>query len=124
MNKLSLDFMPMESLRKSSLDERVELILEKIKDNKILVIDSRFDPRDEAVLIKKTMESVNKAFPGIELCSLSINELRKEDNLLLKVKNALLNLLMGGKRGITVIGPAKVIKQIKREKDMISLLTK
>lgn len=124
MSNISLDFVPMESLKKASMDERVNIILEKIKANKIIVLDSRFDPKEEAILIKKTMENVNKTFPGIELCSLSAKDLKKEENITQKIKNAILNLLMGGNRGITVIGPAKVIKQIKRDKEVINLLTK
>jgi hypothetical protein len=124
MNNLSLDFMQMDSLKTATMEERVNIILEKIKANKIIVFDSRFDPKEEAVLIKKTMENVNKTFPGIELCSLSSNDFKKEKGLVDKVKNAILNLIMGGNRGITVIGPAKVIKQIKRDEQVISLLTK
>jgi len=106
------------------MDERVELILKRIKEKKIIILNSRFNPQEEATLIQRTMENVNKSFPGIEICSLSASEMNKEEKLLTKVKNSIINLLSGGKRGITIIGPAKIIKQIKREPDRISLLTK
>ena len=124
MSKLSIDFIPMEILSKSPLDERVEIILEKIKNKKIVVLNSRFDPKDEATLIKRTMESVNRSFTGVEICSLSSTELMGNTNWLAKLKESLITLLTGNKSGITVIGPAKIIRQIKREPDRISLFIK
>jgi len=124
MSKLSIDFIPIEILNKSPIDERVEIILEKIKNKKIVVLNSRFDPKDEATLIKRTMESVNRSFTGVEICSLSSSELMGDTNLFAKIKESLINLLTGSKSGITVIGPAKIIRQIKREPDRISLFIK
>ena len=124
MNKLSIDFIPIEILSKSSLDERVELILNKIKNKKIVVLNSRLEPKDEAVLIKKTMESVSKSFTGVEICSLSSSELMGDTSIFSKAKDYIINLITGGKRGITVIGPAKIVREIKREPDRISLFIK
>ncbi|HLE06576.1 MAG TPA: DUF2073 domain-containing protein [Candidatus Nanoarchaeia archaeon] len=124
MSKLSIDFIPMEILAKSPLDERVELILDKIKNKKIVVLNSRFDPRDEAVLIKRTMESVNRTFTGVEICSLSSSELMGDNSWLARMKETMVNFMTGGKSGITVIGPAKIVREIKREPDRISLFIK
>ena len=124
MTKLSLDFIPTEQLNKITQEEQVNMIIKKIKDKKIIVINSKLNPKDEAILIKRTMENINKSFPGIEICSLSVNELNKNEKITVKIRESLINLLTGGKRGLTVIGPAKIIKKIKREPDHISLLTK
>ena len=124
MSKLSIDFIPMEILAKSPIDERVELILDKIKNKKIVVLNSRFDPRDEAVLIKRTMESVNRTFTGVEICSLSSSELMGDNSWLARMKETMVNFMTGGKSGITVIGPAKIVREIKREPDRISLFIK
>lgn len=122
--KLSIDFIPIEHLNNTTLNERVELIIKRIKDKKIIIINSMFNPEEEAVLIKKTMENINKSFPGIEICSLSTIDLNKDNRLITRIRESIINLLTGGKRGITVIGPAKIVKKIKREPDHISLLTK
>lgn len=124
MSKLSIDFIPMEILAKSPLDDRVNLILDKIKNKKIVVLNSRFDPRDEAVLIKRTMESVNRNFTGVEICSLSSSELMGDNTWLARLKETMVNFMTGGKSGITVIGPAKIVREIKREPDRISLFIK
>lgn len=122
--KLSIDFIPMEILNKSPPDDRVELILQKIKNKKIVVLNSRFDPKDEAALIQRTMEVINKTFTGVEIASLSSSELMGDNSWFAKMKEGIINLITGGKSGITVIGPAKIIRQIKREPDQISLFIK
>ncbi len=121
MKKLSIDFIPIEVLKEAPLEKRVNMIIEKIKDNKIIVINSQFKPQEEAILIRRTMELINKTFTGIEICSLSVDENKGFFN---KLKSAVIRLLTGRKSGITVIGPAKAIKDIKREKNMINLLMK
>ncbi len=124
MKKLSIDFIPVELLAKSTPEERVEMILKRIKDKKIIVLNARFDPRDEAALIKRTMESISKTFTGVEIASLSSSELLGNTSTFAKIKESIVNFLTGGRSGITVIGPAKIVRQIKREPDRISLLIK
>ncbi len=124
MTKLAIDFIPIELLTKSSPEERVELILDKIKARKIIVLNSRFDPRDEAALIKRTMESINKTFTGVEIASISSSELLGDTSWFARFKESIVNFLTGGRSGITVIGPAKIVRQIKREPDRISLFIK
>ncbi len=122
--KLSIDFIPIEVLMKVTAEERVNMILERIKNKKIIVLNARFDPRDEAALIKKTMESISKTFTGVEIASLSSSELLGDNSLLSRIKESVVNLLTGGRSGITVIGPARIVRQIKREPDRISLYLK
>ncbi|MFA5406369.1 MAG: DUF2073 domain-containing protein [Candidatus Nanoarchaeia archaeon] len=124
MKGLTLDFIPVELLMKSSMEDRVELILSKIKDKKIVVLNARFDPKEETALIQRTMESINKSFSGVEIASLSSSELMGDNSLLARIKEGIVNFLTRGKSGITVIGPAKIVSQIKREPDRISLLIK
>ncbi len=122
--ELSLDFLTMESLRQAGLNERIEMILEKIKEKKIIIVNAKFNPREEAALIEQTMKHVNKKFPGIEMCSLSYDELVSDRNWLARLRHQIINLLTGSDSGLTIIGPAKIIKEIKREPNRIRLLTK
>ena len=121
MKNLSIDFIPMEILKETPLEQRVEMIIEKIKANKLIVINSQFNPKEEAVLIQKTMELISRTFTGIEICSLPVNA---DAGFFEKIKTSIVNFLTGRKSGITVIGPAKAIKEIKREKNRINLLMK
>lgn len=123
-NKITLDFLTHESMKDLTMSQRVTKIISRIKDNKIIVIDSHLSPQDEALLIQKTMEKVTKRFPGIEISSLSAKKLDKNARVVDKVRDLLNKLIIGKERGITVIGPAKIIKEVKRSSDQISLFMK
>ena len=76
-------------------------------------------------LIKKTMENISRIFRGIEIESLTAEELKGgHKNLVEKLRSKALDALMGRKRGITVIGPATIVKKIKKNPENISLWTK
>ena len=68
--KIDLEFIPFESLRKMNLREQAKYIIKKLKNNKILIFDSKLTPQEEAKLISETMKHINNKFRGIEICSL------------------------------------------------------
>lgn len=124
--KLSINFIPLENLTSLSDTDKLNLIINNVKDSKILVFDGKLSPQEESNLITKTMENISRGFPGIEICSLSAKQLNqdKKKTFSYRIKETLFQLLFKKERGITVIGPAKIIKEIKRDPDKISLLTK
>jgi len=95
--------------------EKLEYIIERIKENKILVVEESLSLQEEAELIEVTMEHVNKKFPGIEVSTLRE---RSEGGL----REFLIRILGGKTGGLTVVGPSKLVKQIKKEPQKISLL--
>lgn len=119
--ELSLEFVPFEKLRKMDKDEQVNFIIKKIKDDKILIFDSKLTPEEEAKLISETMKHINKKFSGIEICSLYSET---NQNWFDKTKNTIFKVLTGKSRGASIIGPAKIIKEIKRDPESISMLMK
>ena len=61
-----------------------------------------------------------KNFKGIELAVISGNE---DDGIFGKMRKGFVNALVGGDLGaITIIGPATVVKEIKRNPKKIELL--
>ena len=66
------------------------------------------------------MENIDKKFPGIEIANLYSNGI---ENLSFKerAKIFIVNKLFGRKRGLTIIGPAKLVRQIKRNPDNVVL---
>ena len=118
---VNLEFIPFESLKNMDLSEQVKFIIKKTKDNKILIFDSKLTPTEEAKLISETMKHINKKFSGIEICSLYSDS---EPNLMAKFKDFVFKTLTGKSRGTSIIGPAKIIKQIKRDPEKISILMK
>ena len=117
---LTIQFVPYHEILPLTPDERLNKLLDIVKKNKIVVMQGRLKPAEEAGLIQKTMEQVGREFRGIELCTVYPEP--KNQNLPNQVRTMLLKMLTGAKDGITIIGPATVVKQIKRNPDKIELL--
>ncbi len=118
---LTLQFIPYHEIASLSSSQRIARILSEVKENKIVLMEGRLKPEEEAKLIEKTMEDVSREFKGIELCTI-YPEVRNE-RLFAKLKLSFANLLVGDRSGITVIGPATMVKEIKRDPNKIQLLT-
>ncbi len=115
MRKVKIKFMPYEVYRKKKLSQ----IFNELKENTILLIDAKLSAQEEAKIIEETMKKVSSKFSGIELSSLEMPDGVTNTNLD-KIKNILLETITGKKRGMTIIGPAKVVRKI--EKDPEDLL--
>jgi hypothetical protein len=90
-------------------------LLEIVIKNKIIVIQGRLRAEEETRLIEDTMVMVGniKGFMGIELAVISPN-LRDRD-FMSKVKHGIANALVGQTDSLTIIGPASIIKEMKRD---------
>ncbi|MFA5303638.1 MAG: DUF2073 domain-containing protein [Candidatus Nanoarchaeia archaeon] len=119
--KIDLEFIPFEILKTMDLEQQVKFIIKKTKDSKILIFDSQLTPQEEAKLISETMKHIDKKFSGIEICSLHMD---KAETWIDKTKSFIFKTLTGKMRGTSIIGPAKIIKQIKRDPESISILMK
>lgn len=98
--------MPYESIR-----EDFKKIFKALQTDALVLIDAKLDPEQEAELIRDTMERFSDRFSGIELSSLdSPNQITGMD----KLRNSLAELLTGKKRGFTIIGPANLVRKIKK----------
>jgi hypothetical protein len=134
-NKLKIDFVSSEVLNRKDEKNRINYILEVVKDGTILVTDGVMNPDEELSLIRETMRRVDSGFPGIEVCSLK-RETRGYQRLLENIFDQrynvekLVNRITGRseprmdmKYGMTLIGPSKFIKDIKKNPDSFSVLT-
>ncbi len=117
---LTIQFVPYHEVLPLTQEERLNKLLDIVKKNKIVVMQGRLKPVEEAGLIQKTMESVGKEFKGIELCT--VYPEAKNQNIPNQMKTMLIKMLTGAKDGITIIGPATIVKQIRKNPDKIELL--
>src|SRR3990167_1008687 len=119
---LSLQVLTYSEIKELSIVERVKKILSLVLGNKIVLLHGRLRPEEEARLIEDTMAMVDhiKDFKGIELAVIE-PDLRKE-GMLTKVKYGIARRLVGDSSALTVIGPASIIKEIKRDPKKIELL--
>jgi len=101
---------------------RIRKLLNIAKENKIVLLQGRLTKEEEAELIKITMEEINKDFKGVELAV--IEPTTQNDHGLEIIKNRIANIMLGDRQGLTVIGPASVVKEIKKDPRKIELLTK
>lgn len=101
---------------------RIRKLLNAAKENKIVLLQGRLNPDEEKELIKVTMEEINKEFKGIELAVIDPRD-RVKDGMQ-RFKYDVVNLLMGQRSGMTIIGSANVVKKIKRDPSKIELFTK
>ena len=121
---LTLQYIPFNEIESLPSDKRISKLLNAVKKNKIVLMQGRLKSQEEARLIEKTMEEVSKEFKGIELCTIYPNEKKNKDQSVGKqVKDFFTKFLIGDRDGLTIIGPATVVKEIKRNPDKIELLT-
>lgn len=119
----SIQFLPYSEIRNLSSGERIRKILRIILGHNILILQGRLKAGEETRLIEDTMEMIGhvKDFKGIELAVISENG--GEEKFFGKVKKGIVNALSGGDLGaVTIIGPATVVKEIKRNPKKIELL--
>ena len=118
----SLQFLPFNEIRNLDSSERIKKILDIILGNNILILQGRLEPEEETRLIGDTMAMIRhvKNFRGIELAVISGNN---RANIFQKARQNIANAISGGDLGaITVIGPATIVKEIKKNPRKIELL--
>ena len=118
---LTLQFMPYHEIEKLSSIQRVLKLLKIAKDNKIVILEGRLKKQEETDLIKTTMEEIDESFKGIELAV--IYPSKTDIQGLEKIKRNFRSFLLGDREGLTIIGPASIIKEIKKDPNKIQLLT-
>jgi hypothetical protein len=116
---LTLQFIPYSDIESLSLEQKIKKILGIVKEDKIIVMEGRLKKSEETELIKATMERINEKFKGIEVSV--IYPENRGDTFGKKIKNSLIEVLLGERQGLTVIGPATLIKEIKKDPDKIQL---
>jgi len=121
--ELTIQFMPYSEINHLSPMERIKKILNIVLQGKIIILQGRLKAEEEAKLIEHTMTLIDhvKGFSGVEIASISSeNEIGMFD----KVRNNLAKILVGEQDAITVIGPANLVKEIKKNPKKLELLLK
>ena len=114
--------MPHSEIRDLDGNERIKKILKIVLGHNILILQGRLRSEEEARLIGDTMAMIEhiKNFKGIELAVISDNG---KEKFFGRMKRGIANRIFKGDLGaITIIGPATVVKEIKRNPKKIELL--
>ncbi len=115
--EIRLDFVPSEMLYRKTTEEKLNMILSKVKKNIIVVLEESLTPIEEAYLIEQAMGEIDsKNFFGIEFYRIG-----HRDYTLIE---RLSNYLTKKRSGITIVGPTRMVEAIKKEPEHISLFAK
>jgi hypothetical protein len=118
----TIQFLPYSEIRDLGSTERIRKILNIVLGNNILLLQGRLRAEEETRLIGDTMAMIGHVqnFRGIELAVIAGNG---DDGFFRKMSKGLANALAGGDLGaITIIGPATIVKEIKRNPKKIELM--
>ena len=112
MREVQMDLISGEKLEKMTSMEKIRLILDKVKNGKIVVLECGLTSEEEVRLIEMTMSEIRvDEFSGIEIESYPS---KKEGSFLDRIFGRAL------KGRMTVIGPANQIHTIEKDKYQIS----
>ncbi len=119
----SIQFLPFSEIRDLDSTGRIRKILNIVLGNNILILQGKLKAEEEARLIGDTMAMIGhvKGFKGIELAVISGNG-ENSQGFFGKIRQNLANSLAKGDLGaVTIIGPATIVKDIKKNPKKIEL---
>jgi len=120
---LRLRYVKNSEIQGLSEEVKIRKLINFIKDEKIVLLEGGLEPQEEAELIRRTMEQIDRKFKGIEIASISPGN-KRSMSIMEKLKLNMSQILLGHQGGFTIIGPATIIKEIKKDPYNIELLTK
>ena len=118
----SIQFLPYSEIKDLDGNNRIKKILSIVLGNNILILQGKLKAEEETRLIGDTMAMIGhiKNFKGIELAVISSEG---KEGIYSKMKYGIANMLTGGDiNAITIIGPATIVKEMKRNPKKIELL--
>ncbi len=119
---LSLQIIPFSEVRDLSINERVKKILKIILSNRVIILQGRLRVEEEIRLIEDTMAMVDhvKNFRGIELAVIEPD--MRDQGLIHKLKKGIAKSLVGYHNSLTVIGPASIVREIKKDPSKLEVM--
>lgn len=119
---LTLQFIPYSEIAKLETVDRIKKLLKIILDNKVIVLQGRLRAEEETRLIEDTMIMIGniKNFKGVELAVISGEN--EEQTMFDKMRFGLANIISGQQNAITIIGPASVVKEMKKDPTKLEVM--
>lgn len=102
-----MDLISEDKIASMTSMEKLRFVLDGVKAGKIVILEGGLTSEEQMNLIELTMTEVNEDFPGIEMSGYPS-------------KKGFFNLR--SKTRLTVVGPARVMRTIRRDRDLISAI--
>jgi len=119
---VTLQFVPYHEIEDLGSARRVKKLIDIVKENKIVLLQGRLKKEEETDLISIAMEEFGNKFKGIELAV--INPEEKDVTGIKKLRSDFFGFILGNRQGLTIIGPASIVTEIKKDPNKIELYTK
>ncbi len=121
---LTIYFMPWREIADEDATGKIKKILGIILQNKIIILQGKLSSEEETKLIENTMTLVGniKGFQGIEIAAVSGEG--KFKGLFDRIRHNIARILVGERDTVTIIGPANIVKDIKKDPKKIELMLK
>ncbi len=119
---VTIEFLSKERLSdEKAFTDKLEFVLEKVKDNSVLVLEEGWTPEEKRKLIENSVEKADEDFPGVEFMGFDGGDSRIE-----KAKSILYKRVLNEqyRQGLTIVGNSRVMEKIKEEPDTVSFLAK
>lgn len=101
--------------------QKIKKILEIVMKGDVVMIEGKLASEEETSLISSALEVVSKKFSGIEIAYL---DSKSSNSFVDKFKDRIVKVLAGDRVGITVVGPSKLVKEIKMDPQKLEILFK
>jgi len=118
---MAMQVLSYELIKRLDSNHRIKKILEIVKKGDIVMIEGKLTSEEETQLISNALANVSGKFSGIEVAYL---DSFKAETVFDMVKDKLLKAIAKDRFGITVVGPSKVIKEIKMDPNKLEILFK
>ncbi|MCX8166291.1 MAG: DUF2073 domain-containing protein [Candidatus Micrarchaeota archaeon] len=110
---MDIEFISSKALEKEK--DKVNYILKNLaKKEKVLVLQCSLTAEEEKTLIAETMNMIDEEFQGIEISTMSTQEHSSW-------KKKLLEILGVKNHGLTIVGPANIVKKIKKNPEIVKI---
>src|SRR3989338_6550110 len=119
---VTLQFVPYHEIEELGSARRVKKLIDIVKENKIVLLQGRLKKEEETDLISIAIEEIGERFKGIELAV--INPGDRDVAGVKKIRDNFFGFLLGDRQGLTIIGPATIVKEIKKDPNKIELYAK
>ncbi len=118
---VTIEFLAKDKLTGDTFDEKLDSVLEKVKDNYVLVLEEGWTPDEKRSLIQASMEEIDDDFPGVEFLGLDSSNTRFD-----RAKELFYNRVLDReyREGLTIVGNSRVMEKVKEERDTVSFLAK
>lgn len=119
---LTLHILPFAEIQHLSIGDRVRKLLNMVLANKVVILQGRLRVEEEIRLIEDTLAMVDhvKNFKGIELAVIEPDS--SKESIFFKIRSGIAKSLVGHHNALTVIGPASIVKEIKKDPKKLEVL--